>query len=93
VSHSVDFKPRPERGFSLGHGWSLRLKPSTFFSARASLPLFAKVVNDAECPANCLGSSRSRSACSFTRSDTVDTLRGYVCDAELFKDHAGAGLL
>jgi hypothetical protein len=30
----------------LGHEWSLRLKPSTFFSARASLPLFAKVVND-----------------------------------------------
>jgi len=23
----------------------------------------------------------------------VDTLRGYVRDAELFKDHAGAGLL
>jgi hypothetical protein len=24
---------------------------------------------------------------------SVDTLRGYVRDAELFKDHAGAGLL
>jgi hypothetical protein len=24
---------------------------------------------------------------------SVDTLRGYVRDAELFKEHAGAGLL
>jgi hypothetical protein len=24
---------------------------------------------------------------------SIDTLRGYVRDAELFKDHAGAGLL
>jgi hypothetical protein len=28
-----------------------------------------------------------------SRHKSVDTLRGYVCDAELFKDHAGAGLL
>jgi site-specific recombinase XerD len=28
-----------------------------------------------------------------TRHKSVDTLRGYVRDAELFKDHAGAGLL
>ena len=27
------------------------------------------------------------------RHKSVDTLRGYVRDAELFKDHAGAGLL
>jgi hypothetical protein len=24
---------------------------------------------------------------------SIDTLRGYVRDAEIFKDHAGAGLL
>jgi site-specific recombinase XerD len=28
-----------------------------------------------------------------SRRKSVDTLRGYVRDAELFKDHAGAGLL
>jgi formate dehydrogenase assembly factor FdhD len=28
-----------------------------------------------------------------SRHKSVDTLRGYVCDAELFKDHAGTGLL
>jgi site-specific recombinase XerD len=28
-----------------------------------------------------------------SRHQSVDTLRGYVSDAELFKDHAGAGLL
>jgi hypothetical protein len=28
-----------------------------------------------------------------SRDRSVDTLRGYVRDAELFKDHAGAGLL
>jgi hypothetical protein len=28
-----------------------------------------------------------------SRHTSVDTLRGYVRDAELFKDHAGAGLL
>jgi hypothetical protein len=28
-----------------------------------------------------------------SRHKSVDTLRGYVRDAELFKDHAGAGLL
>jgi site-specific recombinase XerD len=28
-----------------------------------------------------------------SRHKSVDTLRGYVCDAELFQDHAGAGLL
>jgi hypothetical protein len=27
-----------------------------------------------------------------SRHKSVDTLRGYVRDAELFKDHAGAGL-
>jgi hypothetical protein len=27
-----------------------------------------------------------------SRHRSVDTLRGYVRDAELFKDHAGAGL-
>jgi hypothetical protein len=30
---------------------------------------------------------------SVTRHKSVDTLRGYVRDADLFKDHAGAGLL
>ena len=28
-----------------------------------------------------------------SRHKSVDTLRGYVRDAELFKDHAGIGLL
>jgi hypothetical protein len=28
-----------------------------------------------------------------SRHRSVDTLRGYVRDAELFKDNAGAGLL
>ena len=28
-----------------------------------------------------------------SRHKSVDTLRGYVRDAELFKDHAGTGLL
>jgi hypothetical protein len=28
-----------------------------------------------------------------SRHKSVDTLRGYVRDAEIFKDHAGAGLL
>jgi site-specific recombinase XerD len=28
-----------------------------------------------------------------SRHKSVDTLRGYVRDAELFKNHAGAGLL
>jgi hypothetical protein len=30
---------------------------------------------------------------AVSRRRSVDTLRGYVRDAELFKDHAGAGLL
>ena len=29
----------------------------------------------------------------MSRHKSVDTLRGYVRDAELFKDHAGTGLL
>ena len=28
-----------------------------------------------------------------SRHRSVDTLRGYVRDAEIFKDHAGTGLL
>jgi hypothetical protein len=28
-----------------------------------------------------------------SRHKSIDTLRGYVRDAEIFKDHAGAGLL
>jgi hypothetical protein len=28
-----------------------------------------------------------------SRHRSVDTLRGYIRDAELFRDHAGAGLL
>ena len=43
-------------------------------------------------------SAASRGASIFKMMDvsrhrSVDTLRGYVRDAELFKDHAGAGLL
>jgi hypothetical protein len=30
---------------------------------------------------------------NVSRHKSVDTLRGYVRDSELFKDHAGAGLL
>jgi hypothetical protein len=93
VSQSVDFEPRPRAGLFFGTRMVAAIEAQHLFPPGASLPLFAKVVNDAECPANCLGSSRSRSAWSFTRSDTVDTLRGYVRDAELFKDHAGARLL
>jgi Phage integrase family len=45
-----------------------------------------------------LTSAASRGASIFklmdvSRHRSVDTLRGYVRDAELFKDHAGAGLL
>jgi hypothetical protein len=35
----------------------------------------------------------SRSLMDVSRHKSVNTLRGYVRDAELFKDHAGAGLL
>jgi hypothetical protein len=30
---------------------------------------------------------------NVSRHKSVETLRGYVRDAELFKDHAGAGML
>jgi site-specific recombinase XerD len=45
-----------------------------------------------------LTSAASRGASIFkmmdvSRHKSVDTLRGYVRDADLFKDHAGAGLL
>jgi site-specific recombinase XerD len=45
-----------------------------------------------------LTSAASRGASIFKMMDvsrhrSVDTLRGYVRDADLFKDHAGAGLL
>jgi hypothetical protein len=45
-----------------------------------------------------LTSAASRGASIFKMMDvsrhrSVGTLRGYVRDAELFKDHAGAGLL
>jgi hypothetical protein len=45
-----------------------------------------------------LTSAASRGANLFklmdqSRHRSVDTLRGYVRDAEIFKDHAGAGLL
>jgi hypothetical protein len=93
VSHSVNFKPRPRAGLFFGTRMVAAIEAHHLFLRPRFRTLFAKVVNDAECPANCLGSSRSRSACSFTRSDTVDTLRGHVRDAELFKDHAGEGLL
>jgi len=45
-----------------------------------------------------LSSAARRGASIFKMMDvsrhrSVDTLRGYVRDAELFRDHAGAGLL
>jgi site-specific recombinase XerD len=45
-----------------------------------------------------LTSAAKRGASVFKMMDvslhrSVDTLRGYVRDAELFQDHAGAGLL
>jgi hypothetical protein len=45
-----------------------------------------------------LTSAAARGASIFKMMDvsrhrSVDTLRDYVRDAELFKDHAGAGLL
>ena len=45
-----------------------------------------------------LTSAAARGASIFkmmdvSRHKSVDTLRGYVRDAELFRDHAGAGLL
>jgi site-specific recombinase XerD len=45
-----------------------------------------------------LTSAAKRGASIFKMMDvsrhrSVDTLRGYVRDAEIFKDHAGAGLL
>jgi hypothetical protein len=45
-----------------------------------------------------LTSAAARNASIFKMADqsrhrSMDTLRGYVRDAEIFKDHAGAGLL
>jgi hypothetical protein len=45
-----------------------------------------------------LASAAARGASIFKMADqsrhkSRDTLRGYVRDAEIFKDHAGAGLL
>jgi site-specific recombinase XerD len=66
------------------HAARLRLDPSQFggHSLRAGF----------------LTSAASRGASIFKMMDvsrhrSVDTLRGYVRDAELFKDHAGSGLL
>ena len=66
------------------HAEGLRLDPTQFagHSLRAGF----------------LTSAASRGASIFKMMDvsrhrSVDTLRGYVRDAELFKDHAGAGLL
>ena len=39
------------------------------------------------------GPIRDAVPAATTGHKSVDTLRGYVRDAELFKDHAGAGLL
>jgi hypothetical protein len=65
-------------------GFRLRLDPKQFagHSLRAGF----------------LTSAASRGASIFKMMDvsrhrSVDTLRGYVRDAELFKNHAGAGLL
>jgi hypothetical protein len=66
------------------HAEGLRLDPTQFagHSLRAGF----------------LTSAAARGASNFKMMDvsrhrSVDTLRGYVRDAELFKDHAGAGLL
>ena len=50
------------------------------------------------CDRGFLTSAAARGASIFKMMDasrhrSVETLRGYVRDAELFKDHAGAGLL
>ena len=37
--------------------------------------------------------ANGKSHAVHSRHKSVDTLRGYVRDAELFKDHAGTGLL
>ena len=67
-----------------GHAARLRLDPKQFagHSLRAGF----------------LTSAASRGASIFKMMDvsrhrSVDTMRGYVRDAELFKDHAGTGLL
>jgi len=39
------------------------------------------------------GKGASIKMMDVSRHKSVDTLRGYVRDAELFKDHAGTGLL
>jgi hypothetical protein len=40
-----------------------------------------------------VNSSCRPTARDVSRYRSVDTLQGYVRDAEIFKDHAGAGLL
>jgi len=78
------FGPVGVRCDSVLHAERLRLDPTQFagHSLRAGF----------------LTSAAARGASIFKMMDvsrhrSVDTLRGYVRDAELFKDHAGAGLL
>jgi hypothetical protein len=63
----------------------------TFRNASASMPpLTAKPADTLQWAAR--GASIFKMM-DVSRHRSVDTLRGYVRDAELFKDHAGAGLL
>jgi hypothetical protein len=49
--------------------------------------------NPLRVPSQLASSFSSNEMMDVSRHKSVDILRGYVRDAELFKDHAGAGLL
>jgi len=66
------------------------------FAGRAGLD--AAIYSGHSLRSGFLTSAAARGASIFKMMDqsghkSIDTLRGYVRDAELFKDHAGAGLL
>src|SRR5450755_4323893 len=66
------------------------------YAARAGLD--ATVFSGHSLRSGFLTSAAAKGASIFKMMDqsghkSIDTLRGYVRDAELFKDHAGAGLL
>jgi hypothetical protein len=66
--------------------------------AGESLPLPAREVAAAAVRSGFLTSAAARGASIFKTADqsrhkSMDTLRGYVRDAEIFKDHAGRNLL
>ena len=68
------------------------------YPSRASVGLDPTLFAGHSLRAGFLTSAAKRGASIFKMMDvsrhrSVDTLRGYVRDAELFKDHAGAGLL